>query len=550
MYASPSNNYWIVGDQDPTVRWSSASVVYVADSDSTYTAWLADGFEVCIIATEQELADLLNATYPAGSPIPLAPQPVPGGPVSVAVLRDPAGPALRFIEGLVDVDTLPAVIAELAPILTDIETIDVLTNPQPLLSTYTGSYTVPAGVYKLLIFGQASGGGGGGVGTAGSNAGGGGGAGETRVGVFPVNPGDVIDFTIGAPGLGGNGASSGTLAGDLIVGGSPAPAPAVRSNSISDTVNNGTGVATLTFPVALPLGIVSGDLLVIFIRTTAGLLTTPAGWTLLGHTEMPTFTGGFWCFYRVATGSEGVSVTVTSSVASGWYNIGYCITGHDVPAYAPLLAAAAAANNNKPNPPSLNATALTAVQKLWLAAAAASNSVSSGQILSGLPSGFHNPWGPIYPQTYDIASQYESNVAVVDPTNYLANGAASSTSWVAFTLAIKAKPPIAMLLCKGGTGGSANTGTGGTTPVGSGGARIPPAGYPFGAPSAAYVQSVGGSSFFGVGVNRVATTGFSGLAVGGPGAGGGGAGNGTSSGTARDGADGSPGMILIIGFGQ
>ena len=548
MYASPSDNYWIVGDQDPTVRWSSAQVLYVADSDSTYTAWVASGFDTCIIATEQELADLLNTTYPAGSPIPAPYVDTSSGPISVS---------------LIQATTLLSALRELGDLLDGIEHIEIHEGEAPpsaeqlpdepgigLLAgaDTTGQIIVPAGVYKMLVFGQAAGGASGSCSAATAQVGGAAGAGETRLAVLKVNPGDALDYTIGGAGI-----ASGGNANDLLIGGSPAPAPVVKSNSISDTVNNGTGVATLTFPVALPLGIVAGDLLMLFIRTTAGLLTTPAGWTLLGHVEMPTFTGGFWCFYKVATGAEGASVTVTSSVATGWYNIGYCITGHDVPAYAPLIAAASAGTNNKPNPPSLNASALTGVNKLWIAAAAASNSVAAGQILSGLPSGFHSPWGPIYPQTYDIASQYESNVATLDPTNYIANGSASSTSWVAFTVAIKAAKPTALLLCKGGTGGGNATGgtngTSGTTPVGSGGVRIPPTALPYGNSTAGGCFSFGGSSLFGLGaINHAAST-MVGLTPAGPGGGGSAPGNGTG-GTARAGANGSPGMILVIGFGQ
>ena len=90
MYASPFDNYWIVGDQPDDQRWASARAIYVPDSDATYVAWVNSGFDVCIIATEQELADLLNATYPAGSPIPVEPvYPTPGGngPIYLDIIK-------------------------------------------------------------------------------------------------------------------------------------------------------------------------------------------------------------------------------------------------------------------------------------------------------------------------------------------------------------------------------------------------------------------------------------------------------------------------------
>lgn len=77
----------------------------------------------------------------------------------------------------------------------------------------TASFTVPLGVRSLYVWGLGGGGGGGG-GSAGdtttttkAGGGGGGGGAQGHFEVLSVSPGDVLDFSIGAPGTGGPGAN-------------------------------------------------------------------------------------------------------------------------------------------------------------------------------------------------------------------------------------------------------------------------------------------------------------------------------------------------------
>lgn len=94
-----------------------------------------------------------------------------------------------------------------------LESYTALQSPPRNIQTYstpgTTNFTVPAGVYKL--FAQCWGGGGGGGGTTGpANAGGGGGGGGYTQGWFDVTPGQVIAITVGAGGVAGSGAGTGT----------------------------------------------------------------------------------------------------------------------------------------------------------------------------------------------------------------------------------------------------------------------------------------------------------------------------------------------------
>jgi hypothetical protein len=533
MYATPANNYWVVADQPSNLRWSSATPAYVGDTDATYLAWLAEGYETSYIDSEQELADLLNETYPAGSPIPAPPASTAAlGPMTVdlvlattllAALGDAIGgiEAIELIEGGNEAVTLP-----------DEPGIGLLAAG----ADTTGTYTVPAGVYKLIIFGQAGGGAGGSCTAAGAQVGGGGGPGETRCMVLAVQPGQVLNYTIGGRGL-----ASGGTANDTTVGGVPSPAPTVLGRT-----QYFDGTAPVSQSYSLPAGIVAGDLLIALVHTQSGnahTVTTPAGWTLLNDTVGGTH--HTCAYYKIAAGGE-TSFTIVTSHAGGSFRIvfSYRITGHD-PATAPLVGGAQSTSTSA-NPPPVNAAAWGAVNKLWIAWAA------SGHDVTGTPSGFTNGiGGPTSGNAFwGRSAEQQSNATSNDPSTYTAQ----NELWGAQTIAIKSAPPVTSMTCKGGLGGGnaagGNNGAGGgDAPTGSGGIRIPSPAGSIGISQAGMCWSRGGCSFFGQGAENVRLTTMGGLAGFGPGGGGSGGGNG-SGGTAQSGGDGAPGLLLIFGFGK
>lgn len=71
------------------------------------------------------------------------------------------------------------------------------------------SWTVPDGVFKVTVDVYGGGGGGGATGAGGSSFGGGGGGGGHSVGVFNVNPNQVLTLVTGAGGAGGVNAGNG-----------------------------------------------------------------------------------------------------------------------------------------------------------------------------------------------------------------------------------------------------------------------------------------------------------------------------------------------------
>jgi hypothetical protein len=69
---NPADWYWIVAGDGAQV-WSSRLAQYILVDHADYVAFLGNGSLPSRIASEAELAEVLNEHYPAGSPIPAEP---------------------------------------------------------------------------------------------------------------------------------------------------------------------------------------------------------------------------------------------------------------------------------------------------------------------------------------------------------------------------------------------------------------------------------------------------------------------------------------------
>jgi len=554
MYASPSNNYWLVKDQPDDVRWSSASVAYVLDTDATYLAWLAAGYETSEIASEQELADLLNDMYPEGSPIPPVILPFPplkgNGVIWQTIIK--AVPTVMQLEA--DFTFSEKSPLELVPRSEqfreglrdkEAEAREVPGGVAPF-SALAGDITVPAGVYRLMITGQAGGGGGGGLGTtAGPGAAGAGGPGETRRVIIDVEPGEVIPYAIGAEGTGGVNNNPGTTAADLVIGEGPSFPVVAASATTNDTV------ASTTANVNLPAGIVAGNLLLLYLTvtnpgSTNPVITVPSGWTQLQAAAFGSSSRGA-VFWKFASGSEGATVSIVTAALATRTSVALRITGNDLTTPPQWNGASeAGVPTKKPNPPNLTPS-WGAKQTLWIAAAHVSNNVG----IDGLPSNFENPIGTSGANGTRIATR-EINALSQNPTEFIAVWP-SQVEWVTSTVAVLPSVAASTLTCKGGTFGAGNpggaAGANGTTPTGSGGIRIDPQVAAFNSAAGGVPMSVGGATLFGQCTAKGCSTTSvqNGLTGGGYGSGGAGAVHGSAA--AGSGGAGAPGMILIEGYG-
>ena len=200
--------------------------------------------------------------------------------------------------------------------------------------------------------------------------------------------------------------------------------------------------------VALPTGIQSGDLLIAFFDASGGIgsgvtITWPGGWTefasQLSHSGSPSsgLALYFRAAYRQADGTEGASITVTtSSNASSGHNT-YRITGAEDPAtQAPEAATVqSTAAETTIDPPLLTPTG-GAKDYLWLAVAAS----RGGGTLSATPTNYTNLLQDSGADATLGSSRRELNAASEDPGAFTVTPDSNRTigATIAITLGLSA----------------------------------------------------------------------------------------------------------------
>src|SRR5262245_10895511 len=99
--------------------------------------------------------------------------------------------------------------------------------------------------------------------------------------------------------------------------------------TVAGTNTSANSSASTSHTVNLPASIASGDLLIIFIADSIGTANSgfsASGWTALAKCDNGT-NHGFQCLYKIASGSEGGSVVVTSAASGKTAHNSYRITG-------------------------------------------------------------------------------------------------------------------------------------------------------------------------------------------------------------------------------
>ena len=212
-------------------------------------------------------------------------------------------------------------------------------------------------------------------------------------------------------------------------------APVATFPVVEGTNQNATTSVSSSIAVALPASIQAGELLIIFVsaNNNAGVtFTTPSGWTQLYNV-----TGGgnmrrHACYYKVATGSEGASVTLTGSTNATFAANSYRISGYQG---TPEAATPATGSSASPNPPSLTPSWGSA-KTLWLAVAA---DISTSGTAPTAPTNFGsgitaqgNTFGANQCRTSSSRRELESTSE--DPGTFTIG---SSNQWIAATVAIR-----------------------------------------------------------------------------------------------------------------
>jgi hypothetical protein len=196
--------------------------------------------------------------------------------------------------------------------------------------------------------------------------------------------------------------------------------PVVQATNTSVT----TPAAT-SHVISLPAGIVSGNLLLAIFGIGGNTVGSwPAGWTELWGTELPASVGRLECRYRIADGSEGATITVTTSGALTSSHTTYRIDTFS--GNAPVAGTTATATSTNANPPSLTPS-WGAKDTLWIAVAGV-----SGSAPSAAPANYTNLLTAATPTTLGSARR-ELNAATEDPGVFTS----ANDQWAANTIAVE-----------------------------------------------------------------------------------------------------------------
>lgn len=210
----------------------------------------------------------------------------------------------------------------------------------------------------------------------------------------------------------------------------------------STSGNSGANSTTHTIDIGSPTN--GQRVLVLFAYDDAGgsvtaSVTTPAsGWTELFaiSSNAAGRTGGYNAWYRDCDGTEGTSITVTTTGSEGSAYIRYTITaGTFDPATAPAVAThEGAASSTNPDPPLLNPAGWDVEDTLWFATAAWDGNRNRTGAPAAYPNNAHwDLWTNNGGQGIAAGTKNDA-VASDDPTVYTIDG---SDQWSTATIAIR-----------------------------------------------------------------------------------------------------------------
>lgn len=199
-----------------------------------------------------------------------------------------------------------------------------------------------------------------------------------------------------------------------------------------NATSNGSNAASTSHTVNLPTGVSTpGRICVCYfsIRNTFNnTVTWPAGWTQLsGGTIASNSTGNIETRYRVTDGSEGSSITVSSTDSQESSYICDLLSGQHTS--TPIEGAAGTVSNTaNPDPPSLTPFSLGAGEDiLWIAIIGYDAGGSSADPPSSYPTNYTNGTSQCSICNVGVARAYRTlNATTEDPSTFTLGGADDS----------------------------------------------------------------------------------------------------------------------------
>lgn len=203
--------------------------------------------------------------------------------------------------------------------------------------------------------------------------------------------------------------------------------PVVEATNTSSEPTNKT-----SHTVALPAGIVSGELLLVWMAVNLNESPTfPAGWTRWFITGYATLRLAL--AYRLADGGEGASIFVTTATSLKSAHISYRISGAEDPAtQAPQESSNVFGSDDSPNPGNL-IPAGGAKDYLWLAM-----DTNKGVATSAAPASYGSLLSVNVGSAAGLGSSHRSLNAASENPGVMT--LASAIDWVAETVAVHPAP--------------------------------------------------------------------------------------------------------------
>lgn len=197
-------------------------------------------------------------------------------------------------------------------------------------------------------------------------------------------------------------------------------------------VNGGNNNSDSTeHTVNLPSGIQVGDLLLVFfVSDSYPTETFPEGWTELFDMWNGT-TVRFWCYYRVADGTEGSSITVQTSTEQRTAHTSYRITDYTG---TPEASSSTGDESANPDPASLSPS-WGAEDTLWLGACGYDD---GRQEITAYPANYTDGRNDFADHVAGCGlgtARRELNAASEDPGAFTLEF--SNKKWIAYTVAVQ-----------------------------------------------------------------------------------------------------------------
>jgi len=219
--------------------------------------------------------------------------------------------------------------------------------------------------------------------------------------------------------------------------------------TVAATVLSAHGTPVSSHTDSLPSGIQSGDLLLVVFQTQYGdahdVTWPPSGWTSLAHYGSNTLQN-LCVAYKVATGSEGSSLTVTTSIDVRSVRQTFRIT--DYSGTPELAGTSSETTSDTPNPPNLSPT-WGCKPTLWIAGFGGLIDDGGGRTVSSYPSGYSD--GLYREQTagyvcVGTARKVEAKSSE-DPGVFTLS---DSIYWRTFTIGVRGVEPVSSFVKKEG----------------------------------------------------------------------------------------------------